>query len=188
MYDIVCITSLLDIPRFDMSLVTIISSTYFTCICDINYWFLIGKAFSYVIGLLLILCKELVNIFQVMGYLPNSKQSASHTPSTSGFLHLSISFFSLGQLSYFHQKSLFLFDDGSSNSLVTADVSCSDELSDPYSMGINYPKPTTNFTQAVTLIWFLRSSRLAVSWCGLMNFLFLALLLLRLSWIFSAPR
>ena len=42
MSDTVCITYLLDIPRFAVSLVTIISSTYFTFLYDSNGQFLGG--------------------------------------------------------------------------------------------------------------------------------------------------
>ena len=46
------------------------------------------------------------------------------------------------------------------------------------SWGINSQKTTTNFTRTFTLIFLLMYSRLAFSFCGLMNFLLLPLLLL----------
>ena len=137
MSDIVCITSLLDILRFAMSIVTIIYSTYFTCLLDSNERFLVSKLFPYVIILLPILCKQLVTVFQGTESSPNSKQSESHTPLTAGFLCISIYLFRLGQLSSFSQKSLFCFDCGFSNSLVTVDVYCSDEVPYPDSMKTN---------------------------------------------------
>ena len=135
MSDIVCTTSLLDTPRFAIYFLTIISSIYFTCLCNINAHFLGGKELSYVIGLLPIFCKQLVAFCRGTGSSPNSKQAASHTPSTAGFLRISMHFFSLGQFYSFHQKNLFQFAAGSSNSLVTVAMSCSDALSAPDSMG-----------------------------------------------------
>ena len=96
-----------------------------------------GGAFFYVIGLLPILCKQLVTVCRGTGYLPNSKQAAPHTPFFTEFLRLSIAFFSFGQFSSLHHKLIFQFAAGSSNSLVTVPVSCSDELSAPDNMGTN---------------------------------------------------
>ena len=129
MSDIICITSFLDIPRFSMSLVTIISSTYFTFICYSNECFLLGKAFSNFIGILPILCKQLVTVILGMG--------SSHTPLTARFLRISRSLFSFGLFSSFRHKVLIHFAAGSSNSFITMAVSCSDELSDPNSIGTN---------------------------------------------------
>ena len=164
-----------------MSLVTIISSTYFTCLCDSNVRFLLGDKFLYVIALLPILCKQLVTACQGTVFSTNSEQAASDTPLTAGFLRLSIDFFSLVQFSSFHHKSLFHFAAGSSNSLVTVAVSCSDELLAPDSMGINSSKPKTKFVWTVTLIYFLCSSCPAFSSCGLIHFRFLPLFFLEYS-------
>ena len=107
-----------------------IYQAYFTWLCYSNSCFLGGKVFSNVIRLLPILCKQLVTVCQGTG-------SSSHTPLTTGFLRVSRSFFGVGQFSSFHQKTLIFVDAGSSNSLVTVTVSCSDELSAPDYMGIN---------------------------------------------------
>ena len=95
------------------------------------------------------------------GSLPNYKLPSSRTPSTVGLLGISSDFFSLGQFLSFHNKFLFVFYAGSSLSLVTVALSCSAKLSDPDYIGINCQKPTTNFAQTVTRIFFLCSSRLA---------------------------
>ena len=103
----------------------------------INACFLGGESFSNVIGLLPILCKQLVTLIRGKVSLPNSKQAASHNPLTAGFFRNSRAFFSLGQFSSFHHKFLFRFAADSSNSLVTVAVSFSDELSAPDYMGTN---------------------------------------------------
>ena len=79
----------------------------------------------------------MVTIFRGTGSLPNSKQAASHTPLTAGFIRLSIDLFILDQFSSFHQKFLFSFSSGSSNFLVTVAVSCYDDLLAPDYMGNN---------------------------------------------------
>ena len=130
------------------------------------------------IVLLTILCKQFVTVCQGPGSLPNSKEAASHTPLTYVFLHLTIPFFSLVQFFSFHHKYLFRFSYGSSNSLVTVDFSCSDELPAPDYMGTNYQQTTLKLSWTVTLIKFLCSSCLALYSCGLMNFCFPPIFLL----------
>ena len=102
-------TNLLDIPRFDVSPVKNISSMYFNFLWYINARFIMGKKFSYVIGFLPILCKQLVNFFQGMVSSPKYIQAASHNLLTAEFVRPSIAFFSFVQLSSFHHKVLFYF-------------------------------------------------------------------------------
>ena len=85
MSDMTCITSFLDIPIFAMSLITTVSSTYFTWIYDGNAQYLRVKAFFYVIVFLSIIWKQLSVIIWVTVSLPNSKSLSSHTPYTVGF-------------------------------------------------------------------------------------------------------
>ena len=155
MSDITFITSFLDILTPAVSLVIIITSTYFTCLCNSNARFLRGKAFSYVMGLLPIIFKLFSTVIQGTGPSPNPKSPTLHTPYTVGLLSLYSNLFSLGNSSSLHHKVIFLFAFGYSFSLVTVAVSYSAELSDPDSMGINSQKPTTNFAWTVTLIFFL---------------------------------
>ena len=89
-----------------------------------------GEVFSNVIGLLKILCKQLVTVILGTG-------SISHTPLNTGFLSLSRSFLSIDRFSSFHHKVLIWFTAGSYNSLVTVAVSWSDELSYPDFVGTN---------------------------------------------------
>ena len=161
MSDIKCITSFLDTPRFAVSLLTIISSTQFTCISNRNFLFLIGKPFSYLIAFLTALLKQSTTIIWGTAYSPKPKYPPSHNVSNFGYQCLSSDFFSLGQFSSVYHELIFNFSGGSSLSwsslsLVTVDVSCSSELSAPYSKGINYHNPTTNFVSNVTRIFFLR--------------------------------
>ena len=128
MSNITCIASFLDIPSFAVSLVTTISSTYFNCLSDKNAQYIRRKSFSYVIGFLPILFKQLITAVQVIGSLPNSRSPSSHTTYTFGLLILYRDFFSLGQFSSFHHEVLFHFTSGSSFFLITVAVSCSAEL------------------------------------------------------------
>ena len=166
MSDLNFITSFLDAPRFDASLVIIIYSTYFTWLFGSNSQLLVGEALLNVIGLLSILFKQLATVIWGTGYLPNYKQSSSHTPLTTVFLRFSRASIILGQFYFFHHEFLFWFAAGYSFYVVTLVVSCSAELLAPDSMGVNYPKPTTNFSRTVTLVCFLWSSRLDVVTSG----------------------
>ena len=180
MSDMTCITSFLDNPRFTVSLVTNISSTYFNWLYD---FFLRGKSLSYVIGLLQKLCKKLAAVIWGMGSLPKSKPPSSHTSSTFVLLSISRCFFNIDQLSSFHHKGLFAFLLVPYYPLVTVAVSWSAKLSDHDSKDIKAPKPKTNLSWTVTLIYDLHSSRLDFSWCVLLNFFFPSLLILKYSWI-----
>ena len=101
--DMTCITSLLDIPRFSVSILTIISSTYFTWFSYNNTIFFIGRAFSYVIVFLPILWKALNTVCLGTGSKHNSKQASSHFPLKDGYQLFTRSFFGLGQSSSVHQ-------------------------------------------------------------------------------------
>ena len=138
MSDISYITYFLDIPGTAISLLTIIYSTYFTCIYNSNSHLLIQKAFLYLIIFQTILFKKLATVCRGTGSSPNPKQASSHTPLISGFLRLYIVFFRLVQLYSFNLKVLFYLADGSSNSLVTVNMYCSAGLSAPDPKGINY--------------------------------------------------
>ena len=107
--DMTYITSFLYIPRFAVSLLTIISSTYFTCLSDRNDLFLIGKEFSYVIGFLPILCKKMNNFCLGTGSKRNSKQASPHCTPTAGYRLFTKYFFSLCQFSSVHQKIIYFF-------------------------------------------------------------------------------
>ena len=123
MYNITCIAPFLEIPSFAVSFLTIIFSTYFTCICDRNARFLRGKTFLYMIGFLPIFFKQLATFVQGTGSLNNSKYLSSHIISTIGILSLSSDFFSLDNFSSLHHKFLFGFSAGYSFYLVTVVVS-----------------------------------------------------------------
>ena len=166
MSDMTCITSFLETSSFPVSLVTTISYTYFICLSNGNPFCLRRNSSLYVIGLLPIFCKQLDTGIWGTGYLPNYKQSSSHTPLTTVFLRFSRASIILGQFYFFHHEFLFWFAAGYSFYVVTLVVSCSAELLAPDSMGVNYPKPTTNFSRTVTLVCFLWSSRLDVVTSG----------------------
>ena len=183
-----CITSFLDIPRFAVSLLTIISSTYFTCRTSINALFFLGKAFSYVIGFLPILCKKINTICLGTGSKRKSKLDSSRFPIKAGYQLSTNNFFSLGQFSYVRQLFLCLFSSGLSFATLTVAVSCGAENSAPGSMGINYQYPTTNFARTITLICFICSSCLAFYCCALINIRFLPLIFLKYYLMWRAPR
>ena len=112
---------------------------------------------------------------------------SSHTLSTFGLFCNSGDFYSLGKFSPFHRKVIFLFDDVSSSpcyrlSLGYLYLHYYAELFATYSKGITYQHPTTIFAWVDNLFHFLRSSRLALSWCILMNFCFLPLFSLKYIW------
>ena len=165
-----CITSFLDIPRFAVSILIIISSTYFTCKFDSNDLLFSGKTLSYVIGFLLILRKTLNTVYLGTGSRPNSKQASSHCPLRDGYQLFTKASFSLVQLASDHQWFFFFFPARLSSGTLTVDVSCGAENSSHDSMGINYQYPTTNFSHTTTFSCFIHSSCLAFSWCGLMIF------------------
>ena len=183
-----CITSSLDIPRFSVSLLIIISYTYFTCEFNSNNLFFLGKIWSYVIGFLPILSKTLNNVCLGTGARPNSKQASSHCPLKDGYRLFTKASFSLGQLASNHQWSLLLFSACLYSATLAVSVSCGADNSFHDSMGINSQCPTTNFARTATLSRFIRSSYLAFSCCGLIYFRFLPLFFLKYSWMWRAPR
>ena len=160
MSDITGITFFLDIPRFDRYLAIIIYWAYCTCMYDQNVHFFIGKAFSYVISLLLIILKQSTKVIQGTRSPPNSKYHLPHTRSKFYLLCISIDFFSLGQFYSLSQYLQFCFIAGSSSYwssfwLVTGAVPFSAEISAPDYKGFNTSNPTTKFYWTVTPIWFL---------------------------------
>ena len=132
-----CITFFLDIPRFSLSILTIISSTYFTCLSDSNDLLFVGKEISYLIGFLPILYKTFNNVCLGTGSKPNSKQDSSRFPLTYGYQLFTKSSFSLSQLYSVHHEFLCFFAAGISYSTLTVAVPCGANNPDPDSMGIN---------------------------------------------------
>ena len=168
-----CITSFLDIPRFAVSILIKIFSTYFTWISDRNELFLTGNTLSYVIGFLLILHKTLNTFCLVTVSKPNYKQASSHCPLKDGYQLFSKAYFSLSQLASVHQWFLCFFSARLPSAALTVAVSCGSDNSAPDYMGINSQYPTTNFAWTITLPCSIRSLYLEFSWCGLMDFRFL---------------
>ena len=103
----ICINSFLEIPTFSMYLVTIISQTWFTYLCNGKTRFLVCKAFLYVIGLMSIIFKQLFTAIWGTGYLYKYISPSPQNSSTVAFLSLYINLFVLGQLSSFQKKSSF---------------------------------------------------------------------------------
>ena len=178
MSDITYITSFPKIPECYVSLVTIISSTAFTCVCDSNALFLRGKALSYVIGLLPIIFKIFPLSFEEhdpcltpkpLHHTLHLPLDSSVSPETSSDLDSYSP--STTKLSFFCCWLLIL--------LGNCGLFCSYGLPAPDYTGISSPKPTTNFSWTVTLIFFLRSSHLEISCSGLLDFRFLHLFLLK---------
>ena len=174
-----CTTSLLEIPRFVVPLLTIISYIYFTLFSDSNALFFIGKVFSYVISFLKTLYKTLNTVCLLNGSKPNSKQASSHCPLKYGYRLFTKDFSSLGQFYSVHQQFLCFFAVGISSATLTVTMSCGADNSAPDSMGINSQYLTTNFYWTITFLNFIRSSCLDFSCCGLMNFSFFPLLLMK---------
>ena len=183
-----CIFSFLDIPRFSVSLLEIISFTYFAWISDRNYIFFIGKAWSYVISFLTILCKKLNNVCLGIGSNHNSKLASSHFPLTAGYRLYNKYLLSLVHFSSVHQLFICFFSAGIFFVTLTVAMSCGANNSSHGYIGIKSQYPTTNFAWTITLLFFIRSSCLAFSCCGLMNFRFLPLLFLEYSWMWLAPK
>ena len=130
---------------------------------DRNVRFLRGNLLSHMIGLLPILIKQFTTIVQGNRLSPNSKSYLYHTLSTTDLLCISSDFFILVRFSSLRHKVLFHFVSGSSSDwcsffLVTVSVIFSADFSAPDSKVVNPQNPTTNFTQTVTLIFFLHSS------------------------------
>ena len=118
------ITSFLDIPRFAVSPLTIISSTYFTCLSGSNALFFIGKAFSYAIGFLPILCKALNTVRFGNGSNHKSKQGSSHFPLTAGYGIFTKYFLRIGQFYSIHHEVIYSFATILYFSTLTVAVSC----------------------------------------------------------------
>ena len=132
------------------------------------------------IGFLPILRKKLNTVYLGNWSRPNSKQATSHYPLKYGSRLFTKAFFSLGQLACDHHWLLFFFFPARlSSETLTLDVSCGAKNSSHDSMGINSHYPKTNFARNITLTFFIRSSCLALSCCGLMNFSFLPLFFLK---------
>ena len=107
MTDITCITSFLNIPSYIYLLYLTIYSTYFTWLSYSNDRYLREKAFSYVIGLLEILFKQLAPVFQRKESEPNSKYPSSYTPTTDDSLFSQYIYSALASSPPFTTKSSF---------------------------------------------------------------------------------
>ena len=135
-----------------MSLLQIISSTYFTWLYDRNALFFIGKVLSYVIGFLPIICKTLNPFCFGTGYNTNSNQASLHCLLIDGYWLFTKSFSSLGQFSSVHHKVPCLFATNISFTSLTVSIFYGAENSASDYMGINYQYQTTNFARDISLL------------------------------------